>query len=96
MLLPAAASALVIKRNPERGNDDLCGNDDAKNDDAGAAHGDSRVADARLEGFAFVSALIFRVGHCQPPHVASVRFASRGDISESPANVRSSFKSEHR
>jgi hypothetical protein len=45
MLLPAAASALVIKRNPERSDDDLRGDDDAKNDDPSAAHGDNRVVE---------------------------------------------------
>jgi hypothetical protein len=45
MLLRAAASALVIKRNPEHGNDDLRGDHDAKNYDTGAAHGDNHVVD---------------------------------------------------
>jgi len=36
MLLPAAVSAVVIKHNPERGSDDLRGNDDGKNCDPSA------------------------------------------------------------
>ena len=46
MLLPAAASALVIEHNPERGNEDLRGDHDGKNYEPGATHGDSGVADA--------------------------------------------------
>jgi hypothetical protein len=68
MLLLTAASAVVIKRKPEPGNDDLRGNDDSKNYDARAAHDDSRVLDTDFETFGLVSRLGCRVGHWQPSH----------------------------
>jgi hypothetical protein len=48
MVLPTAASAVVIKRKPERANDDLRRYNDRKNYDPGAAHGDSHVVDTRF------------------------------------------------
>jgi hypothetical protein len=44
MVLPTAASAVVIKRKPKCGNDELRGNDDGKSYDPSVARGDRRAA----------------------------------------------------
>jgi hypothetical protein len=57
MVLPTAASAVVIKRKPKCGNDELRGNDDGKSYSASVAHGDSRVV---ARSVAFSGRLIIR------------------------------------
>ena len=63
MLLPAAVSAVVIKHNSERGNDDLRGDDSGKNCDPSAAQS-GRVVNTIFGVLGLISRLTFRIGHC--------------------------------